>query len=107
MRNEYGVKLDSNGYVPSIVRAYETDACFICDSMGDLVRHEIYGASNRQKSKAYGLWVNLCPQCHAKVHEQPEKYAWLKVIGQRYAMNWYDWSVEDFRKRFGRSYAEK
>ena len=60
MTNEYGVKLDSNGYAPSIVQ-YDVDACYICYGCREkLDRHEIYGGANRQKSKRLGLWVTLC-----------------------------------------------
>ena len=107
MVNEYGVKLDSNGYAPSVINAFESDACFLCDRMGDLVRHEVFHGNNRQKSKALGCWVCLCPQCHMMLHSNQSEDWSLKRLGQRCAMNWYDWTIEDFRKRFGRNYLEE
>lgn len=107
MKNEYGVRLDSNGYAPSVMIAYKDDACFICDRMGDLARHEVFHGSNRTKSKALGLWVYLCPECHTKLHAQDATLdRQLKQMGQRYAMAWYDWTTEEFRRRFGRNYEE-
>ena len=102
MTNEFGVKLDSNGYAPSVVQIYEDRVCFLCESSGDLARHEIFNGYNRQKSKAYGAWVNLCPRCHMKVHDFPDKS--LKICAQIRCMAEYGWSVEDFRERFGKSY---
>jgi len=108
MTNEYGVRLDSNGYAPSVVDYYGTvfERCFLCDWKGDLVRHEIFNASNRQKSKAYGLWVLLCPRCHMHVHDHPDEALILKKIAQRNAMAHYEWSIEEFRERFGKNYVE-
>ena len=103
MTNAFGVKLDSNGYAPSIVHPIG-DACFRCDYMGELARHEIFNGSYRGKSKALGLWVYLCQQCHALIHRERDERMKLKVIGQRDAMYWYDWSTDDFRKEFGKNY---
>ena len=79
--NEVGVMLDKNGYAPSIVDPYSdlNKRCYHCDWRGDLVRHEIFNASNRQKSKAYGLWIYLCPRCHSKVHEDKQG-EWNKTL---------------------------
>ena len=111
MTNEYGVMLDSNGYAPSVIDAFaELDsACFLCRRRGDLARHEVFhGTAYRQKAKAYGCWVYLCPECHDRLHRiDPKLDRQLKQIGQRNAMEWYEWTVEDFRERFGKSYVEE
>ena len=107
MKNEFGVTLDANGYAPSIIQPYESEVCFMCEVSGDLARHEIYNGNNRQKSKAYGLWISLCPRCHNKVHSEPKEYILLKKIGQLRARAEYNWSSEDFRERFGKSYIEE
>ena len=108
MKNEYGITLDKNGYAPSVVDYYGTviDRCYACDWRGDLVRHEVFNGSNRQKSKALGLWVLLCPRCHMDVHDHPDKWKWLKVTAQRQAMAHYGWTIEEFRERFGKNYVE-
>jgi len=107
MRNEYGVKLDKNGYAPSIMHIFADDACFNCEAIGDLCRHEIFNGSERERSKAYGLWVNLCPRCHMDIHNDAELRRQLKVTGEMCALNWYDWTIEDFRERFGKNYVEE
>lgn len=57
-RNEYGTKLDKNGYAPSLF-VHESFCCFRCHRFGDTARHEIYGGALRSKSKQYGLWINV------------------------------------------------
>ena len=103
MKNEFGVKLDSNGYAPSIMM--DCEGCYCCGKMGDLARHEVFHGPNRTKSKALGCWVNLCPTCHDKVHTKNPEMDWqLHWEGQIKAMEYYGWSIKDFRKRFGKSY---
>ena len=106
MKNEYGITLDKNGYAPSVVDYYGDifERCFLCDWRGDLARHEIFNGYNRQKSKALGLWVNLCPRCHMDLHEHPADYRWLKQQAQMKAMKAHDWTVEEFRNEFGKNY---
>ena len=104
MVNEYGVQLDRNGYAPSIL---PTEGCANCKRETDLVRHEIFHGSLRQKSKAYGLWVRLCPECHMKLHNKfPEWDRALKKVGEAACILEYDWSVKDFRDRFFKNYLE-
>ena len=109
MRNEYGVTLDKNGYAPSVVDYYGTtiERCFLCDWTQDLVRREVFGASNRKKSKAYGLWVYLCPRCHMNLHDNPDDGRWLKKVAQAQAMAWYKWDIDEWRERFGKNYLDE
>lgn len=106
MTNEFGIRLDANGYAPSVIEPFDTEMCYLCGKGGDLVRHEVYhGISNRAKSKALGAWVNLCPDCHDKLHNRDPKVDWdLKRTSQIRIMAEYDWTTEEFRERFGKSY---
>lgn len=95
-----------NGYSPSIVQA-DTERCFLCgNSNGKLDRHEIFGASNRQKSKRLGLWVVLCHEpCHLSLaHGYNSTMIALKQAGQTAAMQTYGWSTEEFIRQIGRNY---
>lgn len=111
MNNEYGVKLDRNGYAPSIVQQ-DDYGCFICDFNYDkLDRHEIFFGAYRQKSKHLGLWVLLCHNdCHIfgkkAVHNNRENRLVLKRVGQRAAMEHYNWTTADFIREFGKNYLE-
>ena len=107
--NEFGERLDSNGYAKSIVQS-DTSMCFLCKrATGKLDRHELMGGvANRQKSKAYGLWVSLC---HYPCHEGPtgphmnaKTALYLHQVGQKAAMEAYGWTTEGFIKQFGKNY---
>ena len=103
--NEYGVKLDRNGYAPSICQ--EAECCFKCGrTNGKLDRHEIWGGNFRTKSKRYGLWVLLCHDtCHlGGVHQDAEYAARLRRYAQGMAMEEYGWSTKDFINLFGKNY---
>lgn len=104
-RNEYGVKLDSNGYAPTIM-AHKPLQCFKCEQYRDTARHEIFGGALRSKSKQYGLWVNVCPACHAEIHGSGQLQAEYHAQAQRIAMQRYGWTVQDFRKRFYKNYLD-
>lgn len=74
-----------------------------------LHRHEVFfGTANRKKSIKYGLVVFLTPQMHNMsnigVHANREFDIQLKRIGQKAAMEYYNWTVSDFIKEFGRNY---
>lgn len=86
--NEYGEKLDSNGYAPSIL--HDKPVCLICGRYGT-ARHEVYfGSAYRAKSKRLGLWVTLCPWCHQNgptaIHNNHDADLRLKRWAQKKAM---------------------
>lgn len=97
-------------YAPSIIQD-DISHCFACGRCDrKLDRHEIFPASNRQKSKKYGLWVTLCHHpCHLGINGyqyDAEKAGELRKYAQKKAMKNYGWSEDDFRKVFGKSYLE-
>ena len=103
MKNDYGIELDRNGYAPSIMQ--EEERCYLCGKRDVLQRHEIYGSAFRNKSKAYGLWVLLCPVCHDTVHFlNAEIKMELREQGQVVAQEHYGWDRKKFRDKFGRCY---
>ena len=95
------MKLDRNGYSQNSI--LPTENCFICGKGGDLARHEVFpGRGNRAISKAEGLWTNLCPECHARVHQCGEDDEELKrTFYQAYIKKY---SREKFYKLFYRYY---
>lgn len=105
--NEFGAPLDKNGYAPSILTT-EQDKCYLCENCTHTERHEIFGGANRTKSKALGLWVNLCPACHRTGKYSAHLNAWvakrLKLQAQLEAEDAYGWNQDEFRKRFGKNY---
>lgn len=95
---------DRNGYNPSIMQT-DLGRCFICGRTDEkLDRHEIFGASNRRKSKRLGLWVMLCRQHHEDAHGYKPVMIALKQAGQIAAKHHYGWDNEIFMKEIGRNY---
>lgn len=76
---------------------------------GNLHRHEIFfGVANRKKSIRDGLVVFLSPAMHNMsdngVHFNREFDIYLKQIGQKAWMDYYNKTVEDFIREYGRNY---
>jgi hypothetical protein len=87
--------------------------CFLCgqNACGDhLDKHHVFnGFGLRDKSEEYGLTVYLHHnKCHEygknAVHRNAEVMRQLKAYAQEKAMEYYGWSIEDFRVRFYKSY---
>lgn len=109
MKNEFGVLLSGAGYAPSIMER-ERCGCALCGRRFGVKmdRHEPWGGlANRRKSKELGLWVSLCHDgCHegpGSVHAEPTKNRELRRMAQAQAMCVYGWSLEEWRRRFGKS----
>lgn len=84
-------------------RLYETER------KEGLHRHEVFfGSANRKKSIKYGLVVFLKPEMHNMssngVHFNRQFDLQLKQIGQKTAMKYYGWTIDDFIREFGRNY---
>lgn len=103
MTNDYGVKLDHNGYAPSIFDLGEE--CFCCGRTLPLQRHEIFHGANRKRSKALGLWITVCYECHYAIHNgQAGLDGILKHRGFEAAKEHYGWTDDEFRYLFGKAY---
>ena len=67
MKNEFGIKLDRNGYAPSIMQ--DEEECFFSGTTIDVTRHEVFfGNGKRQLSKKYGCWIWVCNHYHNQLH---------------------------------------
>ena len=107
MKNEYGVKLDRNGYAPSLV--FCDGSCAICGRHDRaLQRHEAFHGANRDKSKRLGCWLYLCYECHDRLHHHDAAYdLYVKRLMQEVSMNHYHWTKQDFIREWGRSYLDE
>ena len=111
--NEFGAKLDRNGYAPSLLDGHDEYRCILCGRNGmqdPIERHEIFGGGLREKSKRYGLWVHLCGySCHRGtygVHRNRALDLQLKREAQWAAMERYGWNVNAFRAVFRNNYID-
>ena len=97
---------DRNGYNPSIMQ-HDLSRCYICGrSCEKLDRHEPIGGALRSKSKRYGLWVMLCHwTCHLNgAHAHSDIALMLRREAQQRAMDYYDWTTDEFIEMFGKNY---
>ena len=74
-----------------------------------LERHEVFFGKNRKRSIEDGLVVFITAEQHRGTYGVHGKYGdelnkKLKRIGQQAAMDYYGWTVEDFRARYGKNY---
>lgn len=74
-----------------------------------LNRHEVFfGVRNRQKSIDDGLVVFLTPEMHNMsnkgVHFNKKFRDMMQKEGQKRWMEYYNKTIEDFRKRYGKNY---
>lgn len=97
--------MDRNGYNPSIFDT-EPGECWLCRNEGQTVRHEVFGGNpNRRLSKYHGLWIDICPSCHNKVHASPKEYEWLKEAAQ--ALYEYNHTRQEWVSIIGRNYRDE
>lgn len=97
---KYAQKLDKNGYAPSLMSTRRI--CYFCGRGGDIVRHEVFFGKNRDNSKRYGTWCNLCVEHHQEVHNGSPLDIWLKREAQEAFEK--EHSREDFMDIFGKNY---
>jgi Zn-finger protein len=100
--------MDRNKYNKSILRT-EQGECFVCGIQTETCRHEIfYGKGNRAISKKLGFWVNLCPECHRKIHGDREMDLMLKKLAQMKYLETHDMSeFMDTKTGIGRNYLDE
>jgi len=101
---KYGVevgKLDHNGYSESLITK-NMDECFNCHRPYENWHELQYGTSDRKKSKALGLWIPLCRECHAMAHRKKDVIDDYHKLAQQTCDNYYGKGT--FFKVFGRNY---
>jgi len=91
----------------------DNEYCYLCGRPAryddPLDKHHVFFGPNRSLSEKYGLTVYLHHfSCHIfgseAVHNDAEVCRKLQGEVQEIAMEHYGWSVDDFRKIFGRNY---
>lgn len=95
----------------SIIQEDKTH-CFICGMnrcLEPLDEHHVFGGPNRAKSEKYGLKIYIHHnKCHIfgenSVHKNAKVDRAVKRIVQERAMQYYGWTVEQFREIFGKNY---
>ena len=82
--------------------------CYVCGIKSNIHIHEVYFGKNRKKSIEDGCCVYLCGKHHNQsnsgVHFNKQLDIQLKQDMEYQWMYYYNKSVEDFIKRFGKNY---
>ena len=82
--------------------------CYLCHRVCPTEEHHIFGGGMRKLSEHYGLKVHLCHWCHNEppngVHFNAKRNNELKAAAQSRAMYIYDWSEDQWRQTFRKSY---
>lgn len=83
--------------------------CLICQAEQNLhLHHVFFGGGRRKISDRYGLTVWLCARHHnmsdVGIHFNKALDTGVKQWAQNKAMQHYGWTIDDFRKIFGRNY---
>jgi len=87
--------------------------CYVSKRTDCLENHHIFaGRKNRKISDKYGLTIWLNNKAHYEWHNSPPNIMYItktkrqqiQQMAQRKAMEHYGWTVEDFRKLFGKSF---
>ena len=82
--------------------------CYVCDTTYNIHIHEVYFGKNRKKSIEDGCCVYLCGKHHnqsnAGVHFNYKLDKELKKQMELYWLKYYNKTIEDFIKRYGRNY---
>ena len=86
----------------------DLETCLVCGTTKGIHIHHVFGASNRKKSTEYRLVAPLCGYHHNLsdygVHLNRTLDSKLKRFAQKKAMSYYEWSIDDFIRIFGRNY---
>lgn len=83
--------------------------CYVCGTTRNIEKHHvIFGTANRKKSDQDGLVVPLCHYHHTgsnkAVHLNRGLDLKLKQIAERKWLEYYDATVDEWIKRFGKNY---
>ena len=93
-------------YSPSLFSGQDDKYCFVCGSTQYVQRHEIFFGAYRNKSKEYGLWLNLCSSCHDKTHFAKDHSLDIKLKQLGQAKFEETHTREEFMSLFGKNRLE-
>lgn len=82
--------------------------CYVCNTTYNIQIHEVYFGKNRKKSIEDGCCVYLCGKHHNQsnegVHFNHKLDNGLKKQMELYWLEYYNKTIEDFIKRYGKNY---
>ena len=82
----------------------DTRECYRCGKTEPLHLHHLLAGSYRGDAEKLGLKIYLCPECHRYVHDHEKVMREYRKMAQMKAMEFYDWTVDEFISKIGRSF---
>lgn len=88
----------------------DEEECYICRKLGfhtykNLEEHHfIHGFANRRLAEADGLKAYLCKYHHTALHDKGEHDKELQKEAQIRWMEYYERSIDEWIKRYGKSF---
>lgn len=84
----------------------DSEYCRLCGYPYTEIHHALHGTANRKKSDQDGLTVHLCSLHHRLLHDSPEWRGYDRELQKTAQLAWMEHygTLEDFRKRYGKSY---
>lgn len=99
-RSDKQKKLEDSRY--SIIQK-DLNKCFFCGGKS-IEWHELIKGTCRKKCIKWGLCVKVCRNCHIKTEEDVEFYKYTRIMAQKRWQEYYNKTIDDFIKEFGRSW---
>ena len=91
----------------SIIPGDQPNQCFLCglSCIHTEVHHCLHGTANRRLADEDGLTVNLCMNCHRKLHDKGFGDRYLQEIAEEAWMKYnHDKNLTDWVRRYGKNY---
>lgn len=86
----------------------EVKECYLCHRIGNVeVHHCIHGTANRRLAEKDGLMVNLCPDCHRRLHDKGEGDDFLKRTAQAEWIIYNRATTGEWIARYGKNFIYK
>lgn len=91
----------------SIMQNLRDSRCYLCRWYGQMeVHHCMHGTANRRLAEQDGLMVNLCTDCHRKLHEHGVGDLMLMQEAERTWMKYNLEEIDGWIARYGKNYLE-
>ena len=92
----------------SFIPGNNENICYLCGRWCAVTHsHHCLHGRNRKLAEQDGLKVNLCPDCHRKLHDKGFGDLYLEQIAEETWIKVNNSNVEGFIARYGKNYLEE
>ena len=84
----------------------ERKECWLCKQKAFTDVHHVFNGALKAKSEKYGALINVCRKCHNEIHKDAGLRTGIKTVFQKKIMRQQNWTINDWRKNFYKSYLE-